>query len=151
MTEISSSRSDGSSRRGSSSAKYVPSSSSVPCSHSSARVPSSSAKCLPSSSSSASRAAQAAGTSDCAASNVRPCAGRSNSCSSTACTRVPRVAAGLGGSGSRSITRKRYSRGHDMKSPALEGLSDTSGRAVSDGTGSSGGSAATSNVVMGAA
>ena len=34
-------------------------------------------------------------------------AGRSNSCSSTACTTVPRIAARDGASGSRSIVRKR--------------------------------------------
>ncbi len=52
---------------------------------------------------------------------VRSPAGASNSRSSTACTSVPRVAASLGFSGSRSITRNRYSNGHCMKSPAREG------------------------------
>ena len=42
-----------------------------------------------------------------AAAGVRPAAGWSNRCSSTACTSVPRTAAGLGGSGSRSMTRNR--------------------------------------------
>ncbi|GAA4666825.1 hypothetical protein GCM10023324_17560 [Streptomyces youssoufiensis] len=37
---------------------------------------------------------------------------------------MPRVAAALGFSGSLSITRKRYSSGHRMKSAARDGDSD---------------------------
>jgi hypothetical protein len=40
---------------------------------------------------------------------------------------VPRVAASLGFSGSRSITRSRYSSGHCMKSLAREGERETGG------------------------
>ncbi|GLY31823.1 hypothetical protein Kisp02_51880 [Kineosporia sp. NBRC 101731] len=36
---------------------------------------------------------------------------------------MPRTAAELGASGSRSMTRKRYSSGHCMKSEARDGLS----------------------------
>jgi hypothetical protein len=49
----------------------------------------------------------AGATSERACTGVRSAAGTSKSRSSTACTSVPRVAAGLGFSGSRSITRKR--------------------------------------------
>ncbi len=59
---------------------------------------------------------------------VRSAAGASKSRSSTACTTVPRVAAALGFSGSLSITRKRYSSGHCMKSLARDGDSATGGR-----------------------
>ena len=55
---------------------------------------------------------------------MRSAAGASKSRSSTACTSVPRVAASLGFSGSLSITRKRYSSGHCMKSLARDGDSD---------------------------
>ncbi|GHH47408.1 hypothetical protein GCM10018775_40110 [Streptomyces umbrinus] len=57
-------------------------------------------------------------------------AGASKSRSSTACTSVPRVAASLGFSGSLSITRKRYSNGHCMKSPAREGDNEAGGTAT---------------------
>ncbi len=58
-----------------------------------------------------------------AASGVRSAAGRSNSRSSAAWTSVPRAVAWVGGSGSRSITRNRYSSGHVMKSAARDGES----------------------------
>ena len=61
------------------------------------------------------------GSSACAAASVRSGAGRSKRCSRTACTSVPRAAAELGGSGSRSITRKRNSCGHCRKSLARDG------------------------------
>src|SRR5690606_11943478 len=47
-----------------------------------------------------------------------------------ACTRVPRVAASLGFSGSRSMTRNRYSSGHCMKSLARDGDSEAGGSAA---------------------
>ena len=53
---------------------------------------------------------------------VRSPAGRSKRRSSTACTTVPRVASRVGTSGSRSTTRNRYFRGHDLKSLPREGL-----------------------------
>ncbi|GHI21986.1 hypothetical protein Shyd_33570 [Streptomyces hydrogenans] len=62
---------------------------------------------------------------------MRSAAGSSKSRSSTACTSVPRVAAALGFSGSRSITRNRYNRGHCMKSLAREGDSDMGARGPS--------------------
>ena len=49
---------------------------------------------------------------------------------------MPRVAAALGFSGSLSITRKRYSSGHCMKSLARDGDSATGGRAGSPTCGS---------------
>lgn len=68
--------------------------------------------------------------SDLARGAVRSAAGASNSRSRTACTSVPRVAASLGFSGSRSITRNRYSSGHCMKSPAREGDREAGATAV---------------------
>ncbi|CAM5239045.1 hypothetical protein STENM327S_01780 [Streptomyces tendae] len=67
------------------------------------------------------------GTSAFALGGVRSAAGASKSRSSTACTRVPLVAASLGFSGSRSMTRNRYRSGHCMKSPAREGESEVGG------------------------
>ena len=61
-----------------------------------------------------------------AASGVRSCAGSRNSCSSTACTSVPRTWAAVGTSGNRSIARNRYSSGHCLKSFARDG--DSAGR-----------------------
>ena len=72
-----------------------------------------------------------------AASGVRSAAGRSNSRSSAACTSVPRAVACVGGSGSRSITRNRYSSGHVMKSAARDG--DSAGPVRSLGAGSASG------------
>src|ERR1700733_12080853 len=62
-----------------------------------------------------------------AAAGVRSAAGRSNSRSSTACTRVPRAVAGVGGSGMRSMTRNRKSSGQVMKSAARDGDSAEGG------------------------
>ena len=56
-----------------------------------------------------------------ARSGVRSAAGASKRSSSTLCTTVPRTASGDGGSGSRSMVRKRYIRGQAMKSPARLG------------------------------
>ena len=74
-----------------------------------------------SSGSSAASRSHSAASRALAASGVRPAAGRSNSRSSAACTSVPRAVAVVGGSGSRSITRNRYSSGHVMKSAARDG------------------------------
>jgi len=65
--------------------------------------------------------AQAAGTCSAVRAGVRSAAGRPNISSRTVCTRVPRTAGGLGGSGNRSTARSRYSSGQALKSPARDG------------------------------
>ena len=52
---------------------------------------------------------------------VRSAAGRRQSRSSTACTRVPRAREGSDGSGRRSIARNLKSCGHALKSAARDG------------------------------
>lgn len=78
---------------------------------------------------------------------MRSAAGASKSRSSTACTRVPLVAASLGFSGSRSMTRNRYSSGHCMKSPAREGESEVG--AVATGAGETAAAVASTATTVG--
>ncbi len=117
-----SSRSAGSSRVGSSSVNHRSTSRSASPSQPASRSPrGSSSNSSASSGRFASSFSHSPGTIARAPSAVRSAAGASNKRSSTACTTVPRVAAALGFSGSLSITRKRYSNGHRMKSPARDG------------------------------
>ena len=123
-----SSRSAGSSRVGSSSENHRSTSCSASPSQRVSRSPSaSSANSSPSSGFVSSSRSHWPGIIALARGAVRSAAGASKSRSSTAWTSVPRVAASLGFSGSLSITRNRYSRGHCMKSLARDGDSDDVG------------------------
>src|SRR5215469_13978125 len=116
-------------RRGSSRVKYR--SSMVATSASQADRCSSSPSNRSASSGSASSSRDHSGwTSEWASGGVRSAGGLSNRRSRTAWTSVPRAAAGLGGSGSRSMTRNRYRSGQVRKSPARDGDSEGPRRAA---------------------